>query len=265
MTNDPAEALSLCLLANAPLTWEAEVVATRVGESATPLPPRESSQLFRLHHSDSEVVVYTGMPVDAASLERAGRQTWDWPLAREVVSRCAMSYLVADHHAKRLPWKERWRRLQRVVGALMETCPPGRCLALHSPSCQRLVEPEPFLESLRPEGDILCGAVNVRLFEVEDHGPDVRLMDTLGLAALGLPDLQCVFRGLDPNDVAALLWDYGYYLFEKGDVIKDGDVVKALRAGEHWTCGRQYSLTEPRRVVLDLYPGLEHDPQPRPT
>ena len=48
------------------------------------------------------------------------------------------------------------------------------------------------------------GFLNVRVFKVGDN-PGEMLMDTLGLAAIGLPDLQCHFRDLDLNEVADLL------------------------------------------------------------
>jgi Domain of unknown function (DUF4261) len=260
MKNEPADSLSLCLLSPDTLSWEAEAVTGRGGESFQVVTPEHASQIFLLDHGDSQTVLHAGSLMDHAAVGRAVRQTWDWPSAQEAVSGCSFSYLVSDRRAKHLSRKERLTRLHRAVAALLATCLPGSCAALHSPSCQRLVAPEAFVEAGRPGGDFLCGAVNVRLYEVEGHGPGTRLMETLGLSALGLPDLQCVFRGLDPNGVAALFWDYAYYLFEKGDVISDGDVIRALKEGEHWTCGRQWALTEPRRVVLDLYPGPGHDP-----
>ena len=83
-------------------------------------------------------------------------------------------------------------------------------------------------------------------------------MDTLGLAALGLPDLQCHFRGLAPEAVAPLLYNTAYYIFEKGDVIDDGHTVEGVTPGERWPCQHEASLVEPRRVVIDLDPGPAH-------
>jgi hypothetical protein len=252
MTNDPAAALVLCLLSNEPLSWQPtellpqakpdaafEVVHTSLG--GTPQPPT--------------VAVTSLTTIDRGVVAKALQQTWDWPAAREIAEACAYSAVVADRFARHLPYKERWRLLRQTVAALMETAPVRAVLA---PQCQRLIEPKAFLEGQQSGGDVLCGAVNVRLFKVADHGPGCMLMDTLGLASLGLLDLQCVFRGIDPDGVAALLWDYAYYVFEKGDAIADGDTVKGLKADEYWTCGRQEALVEPRRAVLDMYPGPEY-------
>ena len=59
--------------------------------------------------------------------------------------------------------------------------------------------------------------LNVRLFRVEGGAQGDMLMDTRGLAALGLPDLQMHFRGLNPGRVAGLLFNYGRYIYENGD------------------------------------------------
>jgi hypothetical protein len=229
MTNDPVEALSLWLL-----------FAER------PTPPA------------SPLVVHPPDPVDPQSLSNALRQIWDWPDAESEAARARFAVLVTDRRRKDVPRQERWPGFCGEVLQLVESTPG--CVAIHAPLCQRLIDPAAFVAGQAPGGDLLHGAVNVRIYDVEDHGPGVRLMDTLGLFALGLPDLQCVFRGLDPGEVAALMWDYSYYLYEKGDVIGDGDVIRGLRDGEHWTAGKQWSLTDPRRVVLDLYPGPEFGP-----
>ena len=83
-------------------------------------------------------------------------------------------------------------------------------------------------------------------------------MDTLGLAALGLPDLQCHFRDLIPGEVAALLKNAGYYIFENGDVIENGHTLEGITAGSRWRCQHEESMLKPSRVVLDLDPGPTH-------
>ena len=98
------------------------------------------------------------------------------------------------------------------------------------------------------------GALNVRLFNIQG-APDDRVMDTLGLAALGLPDLQCHFRDLECNDVASLLRNLGLYLFEHGDIIEDGHTVSGIPATEKWRCQHEMALIGPERIVLDIDPG----------
>ena len=97
------------------------------------------------------------------------------------------------------------------------------------------------------------GFVNVRLFNVEDGG--THIMDTLGLAALGLPDLQVHFRGLEKAEVADLLYSVAAYLMENGNVIDNGHTVPGLLPGESWTCTHAMALVGPDRLVLDIDPG----------
>ena len=102
-----------------------------------------------------------------------------------------------------------------------------------------------------------AGSLNVRFYNISNSPGDM-MMDTFGLAALGLPDLQCHFRGLEPGQVAALLSNTGYYVFEQGDVIEDGHTVEGLEPGSRWRCQHEDSLLPPARVVLDLDPGPPH-------
>jgi hypothetical protein len=102
----------------------------------------------------------------------------------------------------------------------------------------------------------MAKASNVRLFNVgigTEH-----LMDTLGLAAIGLPDVQCAFSNLDPSWVAGWMYGVATYLFERGDVINDGDVIPAPVAGEHWTCTHEVSRVPPSRTVLNVKPSPAH-------
>lgn len=100
----------------------------------------------------------------------------------------------------------------------------------------------------------LAGVVNVRLFRIEND-PGVTVMDTIGLHCLGLPDLQCHFRDLDPGAMARVLYDTAAYVFENGDVIEDGHTVAGVGGDEHWRCQHEDALVEPRREVLDIDPG----------
>jgi Domain of unknown function (DUF4261) len=92
-------------------------------------------------------------------------------------------------------------------------------------------------------------------FYTISNSPGDMVMDTLGLAALGLPDLQCHFRGLEPGRVMALLSNAGYYVYERGDVIEVGHTIEGLEPGSRWRCRHEGSLLPPSRAVLDLNPG----------
>jgi hypothetical protein len=96
--------------------------------------------------------------------------------------------------------------------------------------------------------------LNVRFFKVSNSDGDM-IMDTRGLDAIGLPDLQCHFRGLDANGVARVLFNAAVYIFENGAVIETGHTMEGIEPGSRWRCQFENSLLEPKRNVLDFNPG----------
>lgn len=97
-------------------------------------------------------------------------------------------------------------------------------------------------------------AANVRFFRVADSPTGDFVFDTLGLHALGLPEVQVHCRNLDPDDVAAFTRNTAIYLLEHGDVIEDGDTVDGIDGGV-WSCRHEMAIIQPPRVVLDVHAG----------
>jgi uncharacterized protein DUF4261 len=176
--------------------------------------------------------------------------TRDWPDAAKAAdgARAAVR-LVED-----LPSEERLPAFLARVAAAAAKLP---CTAIWWRPAERLVAPRALAEAVR-EDDALRVAVNVRLFHVEEsRQDDERVMDTVGLAELGLPDVQCHFFGLDVPAVAALLEETARYLYAEGDVIGEGDTVPGID-GEPWACRREDALVDPARDVIDLTPPAPH-------
>ncbi|MCP3772314.1 DUF4261 domain-containing protein [Paenibacillus sp. MZ04-78.2] len=184
--------------------------------------------------------------------ETALQQAWHWPEARETVEACRHSLLLTDFCAAGLPYKERLELFQNALRALLEVAP---CDALYWSASDNIVDPEQYLGALA-EGQTLYGAMNVRFYNVQDRGTERQefLMDTIGLAALGLPDLQCHFYDMEPGEVESVLGNLGYYVYNRGDIIQDGETV-GVTEQQRWRCEHQYALAQPRRFVLDLDPG----------
>ncbi len=133
--------------------------------------------------------------------------------------------------------------------------------ALHWSPTEQLVDPTGFAHAFGSEGrETLFGAVNIRLFQIDEYDDGAPLetpemiMDTLGLAALGLDDLQVHFRSLSPEDVGHFLYNAAHFIFEKGSVIKGGDTLRGTD-GHPWKCEYENALVEPERVVIDFNPG----------
>jgi hypothetical protein len=192
------------------------------------------------------------MPPEAQEYEPAIRQSWQFPEARDRVKRLSAAVVVIDQMASSLPRQQRLELFQDCVAATLEVVP---CEAICWVASQRLVDPQVFLAELAQEGypRLFAGAINVRLFNVAG-ATRTMVMDTLGLAAFGLPDIQCHFQQLDPNAVAPLLYDAGLYLFNNGDVIADGNTVSGVPREAKWRCRHATALVGPERTVLDLRP-----------
>ena len=134
---------------------------------------------------------------------------------------------------------------------MLDAAPPD---AIHWRPAQQIVNPAALIEASTDAQRFFAGAVNVRFFNIAGTDGEM-LMDTLGLAALGIPDFQCHFRDLDPEGVARVLYNLAFYVFENGDVIEDEHTVEGIEPGSKWHCQHEDSMVEPERVVIDLNPG----------
>lgn len=195
------------------------------------------------------VVAVSPRPVEEKFVTAALGQTWDWEDAERAVERHRSTLIVSDLLAAGLPYKERLDLFQGALRGVLESVP---CLAILWRPCGRFVDPERFLRSQRPGDDYdpLFGPINVRMF----RDGEAAVMDTLGLAALGLPDLQCRFPGLDGGRVAALLHGAARYVYEMGDVIGNDHTVPGLEPGDRWPCRRAEAVVPPARAVVEIEP-----------
>jgi len=237
--------------------------------AAEPLNKSGGGTVLAILHPDHPVQFADGtapaqtcvLPTDAPfqlteALEDALRQSWKFPEAREVVGRCRHTVLVTDLMSSLLDPGERLELFEDTLAGVLEVAPAA---AIHWRPTGQFISPSAYRNAYREGGAsrFFAGALNVRFYNISNSPGDM-VMDTLGLAALGLPDLQCHYRDLDPGRVAALLSNTAYYIFEKGDVIEDGHTVEGLESGTRWRCQHENSLLQPARVVLDLDPGPPH-------
>lgn len=111
---------------------------------------------------------------------------------------------------------------------------------------EEIIEPEIF----KNEDDQLAGFLNIRLFN-DDEGNI--LMDTLGLAQIGLYDIQCYFHSLAENEIATLLKRYAYYFFNENPKLNTSQIVEGLN-GEDWELAMEDALAPPTRRVFQLHP-----------
>lgn len=188
--------------------------------------------------------------------ESAFQQSWSFPEVRKVVATTKFSVLVTDLMASALEPKDRIHLFLKALMGITEALP---CTVIYWPLTEQFVEVQSLRSAFARSVSSACssGPLNVRFFNISNSPGDM-VMDTLGLGALGQTDLQCHFRGMDPQAVARILLNTAVYLLENGDVIENGQTVQGRSPMEKWKCQYEDSLLKPSRVVLDLNPGGQY-------
>lgn len=135
---------------------------------------------------------YEPGPTAAADLA----QSWLFPEAGAAVARCRHSLVVANLMATMLDRRTRLELFQDALAGILQALPAA---AIDWPATGQFIDPARFVEAYRAGGAtrFFHGALNVRYYRIDDT-PGDQVMDTRGMAAFGLPDLQCHFRDLDP-------------------------------------------------------------------
>lgn len=180
-------------------------------------------------------------------------QFWDCEGERgEFADRCRYAVMASNMMAAMLPQEEQYQIMADYADLLLEQFPD--CIGIYWPHSQRLVPRE---HSLKPHWHdsrlhFLDGGLHVRFFNIT--GSDEMLFDTLGLTAIGLPDLQCHCRDIEPGEVVMFLRNMAAYLYREGDIIEDGNTVEGIDH-DRWVCRREDAMAAPMRVVLDICPG----------
>jgi hypothetical protein len=202
------------------------------------------------------VVLPTDALADVASLHESLHQTRDWDDAAIALARSQNRVVVTDLLARELDPRQRLELFEKVLLGIIEAARPA---AIHWKPAGKLVDPAALLKaSGSAEVDALpAAAINVRLFRVKNSDADL-LMDTLGLAALGLADYQVVFHGMEPSRVAAHLYAVALYALRNGEFVEDGDAIEGPTRGTEWTARHARAAVAPARPVVDFDPGPDH-------
>lgn len=192
-------------------------------------------------------------PLAYEQLRPAQQQSRDWPALASILPQHSATILVSDFLVNQTEYQHRLQRFHQVVRAVLSLAP---ALAIHWQPSQCLVPTEHYLTSYDP----LFPLIHTRHFQVEDPTLDEMVVDTCGLAALGLPDLQCHFRGLDPEAVGQALYQTARILFAQGDLLRTGDTIQGIPADQRWLCQRSLALIGPVREVIDIQPKPPYAP-----
>ena len=198
----------------------------------------------------AQTAIVTSSSIDPEVLSTAVAQTWGWEGAKGAVERARHQIVVTELMALGLEPQVRVALFFEVLKIVSQCLPP---VAVHCHHAERIVDPATLSEA-SPDEDadaFLAVVLNVRLFRIEKAESEETLMDTRGLATLGLPDLQIHFRDLEPGH----LYGMAVYIYTRGDCIEDGQTVQGLTADQAWKCQHEQSLAGPTRLVIDIDPG----------
>lgn len=194
-------------------------------------------------------------PESITDMERT--QFWTMPDGEDVLEQCRYKLLISDFMAAGLDYKSRSALLADWLEAAVSLFPT--CKAIWIPSSGKLLHPSEIADNpYEGAARFLQFGMNIRYFTI--HGTEDSLVDSLGLFALGLPDVQYHFHTLDPNDVSRHAFSVAAYLFEADVPVNDGETIAGLLNGEmapevHWPCRFEMSLIQPAREVMDVCPG----------
>lgn len=189
---------------------------------------------------------------DIGALERT--QLWNLPNADDLLAKCKYKILANDFMALGLAYMQRANILIGYVDILLSLLP--QCKAIYFAKSGNLVPPHRLQNpSFKGPARFLQGGINVRFFNVQNSND--KLVDSLGLYALGQPDIQIHFKDADPNIMINYVYNLALYQFENNFPIQSGHTVDAARelGNELWKCQYEEALIQPARVVLDVEAG----------
>lgn len=183
-------------------------------------------------------------------------QLWDVKDSDGLLQGVTHQLFISDMMA-RLPYRERSEMLMDWMETALVLFPD--CKAVWIPSAGKLFTAEQVRSHAIPRADrFLYFGVNARFFNIQ--GGDDMLVDTLGMYAMGLPDIQYHFHGLEPDSVVNHAYNAAAYLFHNDVPIKNGETIGGIADGQmsrsvQWRCQYEHSLIQPVRDVMDICPG----------
>lgn len=189
--------------------------------------------------------------------EVALSQTWDCPNADQIFASCKYQIIANDMLAAALDYKKRAELLVRFVEALMELFPT--CRAVIFDNSKKMLTRDAIINCTIPEKSrFIYYAVNVRFFNIQ--GREDKMVDTLGMSTLFLPDLQYHFHGMNPDYVVNHAFNFLSYIFDSNNPIKPGDSIDGIKDGQismdvQWTTRYEDALIQPVREVIDINMG----------
>lgn len=183
-------------------------------------------------------------------------QLWDCEDGNAILERCTHKLFISDM-MDRLEYKEKTEMLMDWLEIAVKLFPD--CTAVWIPSGGKLIIADKIRNYQFDRNDrFIHFGVNARFFTIQ--GKNDMIVDTRGLYAIGLPDIQCHFHNLNPNDVVGYVYTIASYIYCNDQPIKNGDTVDGLLNGSininvQWKCHYEDALVQPARPVIDICAG----------
>lgn len=185
-------------------------------------------------------------------------QLWDLEDAEGFLAQCHYGLLLSDFMASGLPYKDRCQLVTGWLEVALELFPTA--IGVWVPSSGKLLDRDIVRNNpLKGDCRFLWFGVNVRFFNIQDSQDKV--MDTLGMYAIGLPDVQLHFHGIEPNSVVNYLYNIANYIYDNDAPVKSGETIDGvdssgtIRQDIQWRCQYEQALIQPARGVMDICPG----------
>lgn len=219
--------------------WRGDIALTTCNAEhvTVAIPTGDLALYVQLFHAPPDA--YAGRLCDALAWSSAWHERWD-----DTARRCPASVVVAMTAQRPINYASMLLSFLAVLDTWLATLDADdreRAVMHWMPAKQLLTYHQ--YQLLRTELGPCGPAVNVRIANATGR-PGELLADTIGLAELGLPDLQILFSDRDPSEVARRLRAY----------------VRRLLVGERLDCAwiEEVSLVPPERDALTLF----DDPTP---
>lgn len=227
-------------------------------ESLSSFAIKKYSAQFKEASVPPQVVMAEVHKFNEDSIDEFSRnQLWDVEDGDELLSKCKYELFIFDLMSSVLEYKDRCELLMDWLEVAV--CLFPTCKAVWIKPSGKLFEADKIKDhQISRDSRFVYFGVNARFFNIE--GSNDQIVDTFGLYAIGLPDVQYHFHDLNPNDVVNHAYNVASYIYDQNAPIENGETIDGIKDGKlniniRWHCQYEDALIQPTRVVLDICPG----------
>lgn len=191
-------------------------------------------------------------PASISSLERS--QMWDIYEERDgLIASLGHQVTGLMMNFDQVPLQSKVDAAMDYMEALLEIYPEAS--AVYFPTAGKLIKAEDILaKKAKREDRFISYAMNIRLFALNNVD---MLVDTLGLHALGLPDVQYHYHNLDTVTVVRHAYMVAKYILDYDNPVKEGDYINAIAGlditeDKTWDMHFEEAMAQPKRQVVDV-------------